>query len=120
MNNEEFLKRVETELKISKNSPYTIRNYLLYNSSLLKFSGKSPEQITEEDVKYYIASNFSEKSSSSVILFLSAIKYSFLNIFKRDITSGIKRPKKETRIPAVLSREEVKKLINSCNNKKAD
>ena len=28
MNKEEFLKRLETEIKISKLSPYTLRNYV--------------------------------------------------------------------------------------------
>jgi len=40
MEKEEFLKKIETELKISKNSEYTIRNYLSSNCSLLDFSKK--------------------------------------------------------------------------------
>ncbi len=50
MNSSEFLKKLEIELKISKNSPYTIRNYVRANSILLDFSKKNPEQITREDV----------------------------------------------------------------------
>jgi len=43
----------------------------------------------------FIAENLTEKSSSSVILFLSAVKYAYSNILRRDPTAGIKRPKKE-------------------------
>ena len=33
------------------------------------------------------------------------------NILQKDITAGIKRPKKEKRIPVVLSQDEVQKLL---------
>lgn len=114
-----FLKKLETELKISKNSPYTIRNYLEANTHLLEFTKKEPDQITEDNIKSYMAENLSDKASSSIILFLSAIKYSYLNILHKDITAGIKRPKRERKIPIVLSKDEVKKLLNSLENKKS-
>ena len=41
MNNEEFLKKVEIELKISKNAEYTIRNYIRANKELLKYTKKT-------------------------------------------------------------------------------
>ena len=55
MNKEEFLKKIEVELKISKNSEYTIRNYLIANQTLLDFAKKSPEQLNSDDVKSYMA-----------------------------------------------------------------
>lgn len=119
MDKEEFLKKITTELKISKNSEYTIRNYSLFNSSLLEFSKKSPEEISSEDVKEYMAENMTEKSSSSTILFLAAVKYAYLAILNKDVTIGIKRPKKEKKIPTVLSKGEVKKLLSSITNKKS-
>lgn len=119
MNKEEFLKRIETELKISNNSSYTIRNYLFSNSKLIDFSKKNPDEITTDDVKDYMAEHLSGKSSSSLVLFLAAIKYAYSNLLKRDITSEIKRAKKEVKIPSVLTKEEVKKLINSLNNDKS-
>lgn len=115
----EFLQKLETELKISKYSNYTIRNYLQANSTLLEFSKKSPDLIGLDDVKLFIASNLSESSSSSEVLFLAAIKYAYENIFKINITSGIKRPKKERKIPIVLSKKEVESLINILNAQKS-
>ena len=119
MEKTEFLQKLKVELKISKNSPHTIRNYLEANSKLIDFSKKNPEDINEQDIKAYMAENLTDKASSSIIMFLSAVKYAYSNLLKKDITSGIKRPKKETRIPSVLSKEEVKKLIESINNKKS-
>lgn len=119
MTPEEFLKKLEIELKISKNSAYTLRNYVDFNRKFLEFIKKNPEKIDIDDVKAYIAKNLSESSSSSIIVFLSALKYSFLNILKKDITLGIKRPKREKRLPTVLTKEETKKLFEVLDTKKS-
>ena len=119
MNTKDFLDKIKIELKISKNSEYTIRNYINSNLRFLNFSKKQPEDITEDDIKSYLAENLSEKASTSIILFLSAIKYSYLNILKRDPTAGIKRPKREKRIPTVLTKDEIKKLLKSFDAKKS-
>jgi integrase/recombinase XerD len=119
MKKEEFLQKLEVELKISKNSKYTLRNYLNANSELLTFSQKNPEEMTEDDVKSFMASKLSDSSSSSIIVFLSALRFAYTSILKKDITAGIKRPKREKRIPAVLTKEEVKQLFNALQNKKS-
>lgn len=117
MDKQEFLDKIEIELKISKSSEHTIQNYVRANKEFLNFSNKKPEEITEEDVKKYLA-RISERASSSVTLFLSAIRFSFSNILKKDPTSGIKRPKREKKLPSVLTKQEVRKLINIIENKK--
>ena len=119
MNVEEFLKKLEIELKISKNSSYTIRNYLDANKQLFEQLNKQPEEIEVDDVKQFMAEKLTEKSSSSIILFLAAVKYAYINILKKDVTLGIKRPKKEKRIPTVMTKEEVKRLINSIYSDKS-
>jgi integrase/recombinase XerD len=116
---QEFLKKLEVELKISKNSIYTLRNYLTMNEKFLNYINKNPENITEDDLKLYIADNFSKRSAISTILFLSAIKYSFNSILGKDITLKIKRPKREKRIPSVLTKQEVLDLFKAISNKKS-
>lgn len=119
MESSEFLEKIETELKISKNSKYTVRNYVKANSELLNFLNKSPEEISKDDVKSYMAKRLSEKSVSSTILFLAAIKYAYTNILEKDPTASIKRPKKERKIPSVLSKQEIKKLLGVISNSKS-
>lgn len=119
MNKQDFLKKLEVELKISKNSDYTVNKYLHSNKELIDYSQKNPNEITEDGLKNYIAEKMSDSSPSSIILFLAAIKYSFSNILERDITKNIKRPKRDKKLPTVLTREEVKKLISVLNNKKS-
>ncbi len=119
MEKEEFLKKLEVELKISKNSNYTLRNYISLNKKFLNFINKNPEEITEDDLKLYVAENFSERSAISTILFLSAIKYSFTSILQKDITLNIKRPKREKKLPSVLTKQEIRDLFDAISNKKS-
>ena len=111
MDKSEFLKKIEIELKISKNSKYTICNYIKSNEKLIDFTKKSPDEINTDDVKFFIAENLTDKAAMSIILFLSAIKYAYLSIYNNDITAIIKRPKKEKRLPTTLSKNEIKKLL---------
>ncbi len=119
MTPEEFLKKLEVELKISKNSNYTIKNYVKSNEQLFKHLNKQPDEITEDDVKSYVAEKLNDSSASSIILFLSAIKYAFSSILKKDLTSTIKRPKRDKKIPVVLTKQEAKKLINILDTEKS-
>ena len=119
MKKEEFLKKLEIELKISKNSEYTIRNYLAANSQLLAFVGKSPDEINRDDVKSFMAENLTDRSAATIILFLSAIKFAYSNIFQQDPTLSIKRPKRERNIPSVLTKEEVKAVRSALKTKKS-
>ena len=119
MNIQEFLKKIQVELKISKNSEYTQRSYTDFNKKFLEFIKKEPEQVTEDDIKSYIAEKLSEKSSTTIILFLSALKYAYLSILKKDLTASIKRPKREKALPVVLSKQEVKILFENLETKKS-
>lgn len=119
MNKEEFLKKLEVELKITKNSNYTLRNYLRANNELIEYLQKDPDKINTDDIKFFLAEKYSNKSSSSIILFLAAIKYAHLNLLNQDPTLNIKRPKKNKTLPTVLTKDEIKSLINSMNNEKS-
>lgn len=119
MDANEFLKKIEVELKISKNSKYTIKNYIKASQDLINFTKKQPDQIITEDVKLFIAENLTDKAATSITLFLAAIKYAYTSILNNNITEAIKRPKKETKLPTTLSKEEIKKLINEIKTEKS-
>ena len=119
MNTDEFLKKLETEMKIAKLSAYTIRNYMQFNKQLLEYTQKPVEYIDAHEVKYFLAEKMNLRSSSSTILFLSAIKFACLTVLGKDPTVGIKRPKNEKKLPAVLSKQEVTSLFNAAVTKKS-
>ncbi len=119
MNKQEFLEKLKIEIKIEKLSENTLKNYLNFNKKFLDYINKDPEKIKKEDLKEFLAEKMSNKSTSSTILFLSAIRFAYSNIFSIDPSLGIKRPKKEMKIPLVLTKEEITKFIDGCANKKS-
>ncbi len=119
MNQEEFLKQLEIELKISKKSIHTIKKYKALNKELLEISKKQPNEINPQDVKLYLAERFSNKSASAMTQALAAIRYAYKKVFDSDPTLKIERPKKEKKIPSVLTKEEVQSLISATKTNKS-
>lgn len=119
MTPEEFLKRLETEIKIAKLSPYTLRNYLSFNKKLLEHSKKNPDELDINDIKFYLAEKMNDRAAISTILCLASFKFAYVTILQKDPTSGVKRPKNEKKIPNVLTKEEVLRLFDSSQSKKS-
>ncbi len=117
---EDFLKKTKIELKISKASPHTIKNYQKQISKFLNFTNKKPSEITKNDIKFYMSENLTASASSTINLFLAAIKYGYNTVFEKDPTHSIKRPKKETHTPRTLSKEEVRQLFSKIKNEKSN
>jgi len=120
MDSNEFLKRVETEIKISKLSKYTLRNYVYFNKLLLEHLNKSPDEVEQQDVKYFLADKMCNRAAASNILFLASIRFAYTNVLGKDPTAGIKRPKKEKKIPSVLTKQEVLRLIDFAQTLKSN
>lgn len=116
---EDFLQRLSTEIKISKKSDYTVRNYVDINKKLLSSANKEPESITSQDVKNFLANNYNNRATNSTILALAAIRYAYKKVLRSDPTLEIERPKKDKSLPVVLSKEEVMKLIEATDTKKS-
>jgi len=120
MNQQDFLKNLETEIKIAKLSPYTLRNYSDSNKRLLAYIKKQPLEIEQQDIKNFLANKMDEQSSSSTILFLAAIKFAFTSLLQKDPTLGIKRPKNEKKIPVVLTKDEIQRLFQATQTPKSN
>jgi integrase/recombinase XerD len=108
------------EMRIRNFSSKTIQAYLYYNKEILRFANKSPIEINSEDLRDYIDCMFNLcKSSSTVNLAINAFKFYYEVILRRKFFfphSGIRRPKSEKKLPVVLSKIEVIKMIDSLNN----
>ncbi len=112
--------RLAQEMRIRNFSPKTIKAYLHYNKELLRFASKDVREIEKQDIRDYIDFLFSlGKSSSTVNLALNAFKFYYEGILRRKFFmsgAGIKRPKAEKKLPVVLNREEVIKMIDCQDN----
>lgn len=133
-----FFKELETELKLRGFSNQTIKSYLFQNQKFLGFVNSSktnaeyqksliskglkrtPQDITNKDLKAYLAFLLSDKGQSpaSVNLAISAIRFFYIEVLNQDIFKGIKHPKSEKKLPVVLTKDEIRKMLEATKNKK--
>lgn len=114
----EELDKLKGELRFRGFSPLTVRNYCFFVEKFLEHSGKNGQDLTEDDAKSYLSSLFEEKSKNTIMLAAASLKFFFQEVLKKDF-SNIKVPKKDKSLPEVLSRSEVKNMINSADNIKS-
>ena len=81
---------------------------------------RDPEDASQDDIKAYLAHLIGEKAQSpaSVSLALSALKFLYEGVLKKHIFEGIKAPKAEKKLPIVLTKEEIRSMINITENSK--
>lgn len=115
MDKKEVCKKIKTELQIQGKSSQTQKIYCYFNEKFLDFTNKDIEKINEDDVKTFLASLISEKKYdlSSVALARSSLKFFYDDLLRKNILVNIKTPKKQRKIPDVLTKEEVKSLIQN-------
>lgn len=109
-----------TELKLRGFSPRTIETYFYQNKKFLEFIKKKAESVDEKDVKDYLAHLISDKqlSNTSVALIKAALKFYYGEILKKNIVN-LKTPKLARKLPEILTKEEVKELLEHTTHKKS-
>ncbi len=102
------------EMMIRKYSNKTIQSYLYHSREILKYTGKDLKDISNEDIKNYLLSIAESGAATSTINgAINALKFFFVKILKIKFSFDIKHVKKDKKLPIVLSREEVLRIINS-------
>ncbi len=112
------IEKLHTELKLRGFSPLTVRNYSFFVDKFIKKTGKPVEDLNQEDVRTYLASMFDDKSKNTIMLAAASLKFFFTKILKKEV-GDIKTPKKDKRLPEVLTRDEVSKLLNCAETRKS-
>src|SRR3989344_7158494 len=115
---EKEIEKLKTELKIRGFSPMTVRNYSFFVEKFLNFSKKDSADLDEDDAKKYISNLFDSKSKNTIMLAAAALKFFYIEVLGKEF-SKIKIPKKDKRLPEVLTKDEVKRLIDSASNRKS-
>lgn len=115
-----MLDKLETELKVRGFSKRTWDSYIFHNKKFLDFIKKEPSNIDESDAKLYIAHLMSDKKyrPSSVNLALSSLKFFYNEILRNPVFNAVKAPKLEKKLPTVLTKEEIRKLLHIIKNPK--
>ncbi len=105
------------EMKVRGFSRRTIAGYCYINSKFLQFIKKSPRDVAKNDVESYLVYLYDRnKSSATRHLVCAALKFYYEIVLKRKF--NLRYPKKSSKLPIVLSKDEVLKMIDSLKNPK--
>src|SRR3989344_5905012 len=114
-----YLEKSTTELKLRGSSPRTIESYLFFLKPFLK-SIDSPEKVSLDEVKVFLAGLIDRYSNKSRSLAVSSLRFFFKRVLDRpDIYVKLEVPKKDKKLPIILSPDEIKLLIDSAEHAKS-
>ncbi len=115
----QIIERLVYEMELRNYSPQTIRTYCELLTKLEKFHQTELEIISTEQMKSYLYHRMKvdEISVSTINQTISAFKILQTDVLNRGWeTVKIKRPRREKKLPVVLSQEEVQQLIACTRN----
>jgi integrase/recombinase XerD len=107
------------ELQRRNYSAITTRNYLRVVTDFAKYFGKSPDKLGLNELRTYQAYLLRERklTPGTVVNQVAALRFFFVKTLKRhQFRDFLPYPQDQRRLPTVLSREEVSRLINAAGN----
>lgn len=108
--------RMIQDMQLRGMSERTQESYVFAVRKLAEHFFKSPNQITEDELREYFLylKNVKKYSKSATNIALCGIKFFFTYTLKREWTTlKFVRPEKEKKLPVVLTRDEVKNILNN-------
>ena len=116
---EPSLKKLETELKLRGFSKQTSKMYLFYNRKFLTFIKKVPEEVEEDDIREFLAYKMSDDSLSnaSIALIKASLKFFYMDMLGKNLAL-VRTPKASKKLPVILTRSEIKELLEKTLNQK--
>jgi site-specific recombinase XerD len=89
--------------------------YIRSVRQLAEYYAKSPDEVSEEELRYYFLylKNTKQVSASTFTVILSAIRFFYRYTLKRTCPElELIQPAREKKLPVVLSRDEVHRILN--------
>ena len=102
-------------------SDRTHETYLAAVRNLAKYYHKPPDEIQLEQIQEYFVYLVQQRgvSGSSCLLYLNALRFLYLQVLHWDhFDVPIHYPKRAEKIPELLTRQEVKQILDACINRK--
>jgi site-specific recombinase XerD len=101
------------DMRMRKPSPKTQAGYIRAVRNLAKFLGRSPDTATAEDLRrYQLHLVDSGTSAIKINTIITALKFFFPTTVRRaDVMNTMKSVRVPHKLPVVLSREEVARLL---------
>jgi len=92
--------------------------YLYHNKRLLEFFKNNPHEVSNADIRDYLyhLANDRRASTSTLNTAINALRFYYGEVLKRRFVYEIKRPKKDKKLPVVLSQGEISQILSSVKN----
>jgi len=115
-----YVREAERELKLRNFSPRTIKAYKMCLRGYLEFVRESGGRLgVVLSIKDFLLRKHDEGySPQTVNLYLNAIKFLYGNVLGGRVSIDIRCAKKSLKLPVVLSRAEISKILGSIANRK--
>jgi site-specific recombinase XerD len=114
-------KQLEADLAIRGMSERTREAYVGAVAALAKHYGRSPDRIGQEEIQRYLLHLLTERklAASSCNVAASAFQFFYRVTLKRAAAEfALPRPKQPQKLPQILAREEIARLIGATENPK--
>ena len=108
--------RMIEDMQLRNLSPETQRTYIHHVASFAKYFGRSPEELDLEAVRQYQLYLLNERklSAETINQYISSVKFLYLNTLEMPWTDEyFPRVKRPSKLPVVLSREEVMQFFDN-------
>ncbi|HPF68854.1 MAG: tyrosine-type recombinase/integrase [Flavobacteriales bacterium] len=119
---EQALEAMRRKLEVARYSPRTVATYLSATRKFFQFfPDKEPKEIRTQDIEDYQHHLASEKrvSNSTLNQVVNAVRFYYKDVLGEPArVTFIERPRKERRLPNVLSEEEVAAILRAVENRK--
>ncbi len=110
---------LERELNIRKFSPKTVKAYLYYNKKFIDYANKKFLDVKNDDIKKFLEYMVNKGVAASTLnLIINALKFYYTQILKRKFFYDIKHVKKDKKLPVVLSKKEIQRMVDVMHNPK--
>lgn len=108
------------DLHLKNFSAGTIKVYVNAVAKFAKYFDCSPEQLDQEHIRKYLLAQLRRgRSRQTCVVARNALRHLYTDTLKRpDCFVDLPRPKREHRLPVVLSQEEVRRLFSVVTNLK--
>ena len=107
------------EWKIRGYSPGTAKVYLRHVEHFVRYFGRSPDELDQEHINRYLLHLVEERGVSTAYRdqAVSALKFFYGRVLGRTFfAEALPRPRKDHKLPAVLSQDEVRRFLGAVRN----
>lgn len=114
-----LIQKLQREMKIAGMSPRTIKTYTNCARKIYHYFDKPLNKITETEFKQFLEELADKKYSPYTLnLYHATLKYVIENMYKKSFRFHFPYAKRHKKLPVVLSRNEIQRMLAGTKNKK--